>query len=279
LAITQLVGPAGAVICPDSAHINVDETGAPERIAGCKLIDVPTADGRLTALDIEPQLHVLGVEHHAQPQLVSITQSTELGTLYEPDEVAALAEVAHGHQMLLHMDGARIANAVAALGGRVEDLRACTIDAGVDVLSFGGTKNGMMFGEAVVFLQPDLAQRAQYVRKLVGQLPSKMRYVAAQFGALLENQLWLEMAGHANRMASELHAGATAIGQFDAGPRPVVNSVFPTLPRPAIEALQQWSFFWDWDVHTDQVRWMSAWDTTPDDVECFLAGVRAVLQA
>jgi threonine aldolase len=276
-ALTQLVGPAGAVICPDSAHINVDETGAPERIAGCKLIDVPTADGRLRPEDVERQLHVLGVEHHAQPAVVSITQSTELGSLYAPDDVAALAAVAHRHGLHVHMDGARIANAVAALGGSPADLRSCTIDAGVDVVSFGGTKNGMMYGEAVVFLRPELAARAKFVRKLVGQLPSKMRYIAAQFHALLSDGLWLELAAHANAMAARLHAGAAAVPGIQAGPPPAVNAVFPVVPPAANAELQAWSPYYDWDVHADQVRWMCAWDTTPADVDRFLAGVREVL--
>ena len=202
LALTALARPGDAAICSEWAHVNVDETGAPERIAGIKLIDVAAPDGKLTTEHVDHHAHALGDFHHAQPAIVSITQSTELGTVYTADEIAALCDAAHRHGMRVHMDGARIANAVAAAGGTVAALRAMTADAGVDVMTFGGTKNGMLGGEAVVFLDPALGARGQYVRKTVTQLPSKMRFVAAQFNALLEDDLWLELAGHANRMAA-----------------------------------------------------------------------------
>ena len=208
--------------------------------------------------------------------MVSITQSTELGTLYTADEVAAICDVAHRLGMRVHMDGARIANATAALGGGVATLRAMTIDAGVDVLTFGGTKNGLLGGEAVVFLRPELAARAVYLRKQVNQLPSKMRFVAAQFLALLEDERWLDLAGHANSMAARLHAAVAGIDGIDVGPAPAVNSLFPILPADLIAPLQAWCFFWDWDVARHQVRWMTAWDTTDDDVQAFADGVRAV---
>jgi threonine aldolase len=277
LALTALARPGDAVICTDWAHINVDETGAPERVAGTKLIDLPTPDGKLTPDQILDQVHALGDPHHAQPAIVSITQSTELGTVYSPDEVAAIADVAHRHGMRVHMDGARIGNAVAACGGRVADLRAMTVEAGVDVMSFGGTKNGMLGGEAVVFLEPSLGARGHYVRKTVTQLPSKMRFVAAQFNALLEGDLWLDLAAHANRMATELHAATAGIPGVDAGPPPVVNSMFPSLPERSIASLQAWSFFWDWDRSRRQVRWMTAWDTLPGDIETFATGVREII--
>jgi threonine aldolase len=277
LALTALARPGDAVICTDWAHINVDETGAPERVVGTKLIDLPAPEGKLTPDQIADQVHALGDPHHAQPSIVSITQSTELGTVYSPDEVAAIADVAHRHGMHVHMDGARIANAVAACGGTVATLRAMTVDAGVDVMSFGGTKNGMLGGEAVVFLDPALGARGHYVRKTVTQLPSKMRFVAAQFNALLEGDLWLELAAHSNRMATELHAATSAIPGVDAGAPPVVNSMFPSLPEAAIAALQAWSFCWDWDRSKHQVRWMTAWDTLPDDVETFATGVREII--
>src|SRR5262245_34949914 len=261
LGLTALARPGDAAICSDSAHINVDETGAPERIVGIKLIDLPTADGKLTPEQIEHQVHALGDPHHAQPAIVSLTQSTELGTVYSVDEIAAICAVAHRHGMRVHMDGARIANAVAAGGATIAALRAMTVDAGVDVMSFGGTKNGMLGGEAVVFLDPALGARAQYVRKTVTQLPSKMRFVAAQFNALLTDGLWLELAGDANRMATALHTAASAIPGLDPGPSPAVNSLFPVLPPQAIAPLQAWSFFWDWDRSRSQVRWMTAWDT------------------
>jgi threonine aldolase len=277
LALTALVRPGDAVVCSDWAHVNVDETGAPERIVGAKLIDLPTPDGKLTPEQIDDQAHALGDFHHAQPAVVSITQSTELGTLYSADEVAAICDAAHRHGMRVHMDGARIANAVASCGGSVAALRAMTVGAGIDVISFGGTKNGMMGGEAVVFLDPQLGRRGQYVRKTVTQLPSKMRFVAAQFNALLDGDLWLELAGHANRMASALFTASAALDRVDPGSPPAVNSVFPVLPAAAIAPLQAWSFFWDWDRSAHQVRWMTAWDTTEDDVETFLSGVGKIV--
>jgi threonine aldolase len=277
LALTSLARPGDAAICSEWAHVNVDETGAPERIAGIKLIDVPAPDGKLTPEQVESHAHALGDFHHAQPAIVSITQSTELGTVYAADEIAALCDTAHRHGMHVHMDGARIANAVAAVGGGVAALHAMTIDAGVDVMTFGGTKNGMLGGEAVLFLDPALGARGQYVRKSVTQLPSKMRFVAAQFNALLDHDLWLELAGHSNRMARLLHTAASDLPGVDPGPEPAVNSVFPCLPPGSIAALQAWSFFWDWDRSRHQVRWMTAWDTDPADVTTFATGVRQIL--
>ena len=277
MALTALARPGDAVICTDCAHINVDETGAPERVVGAKLIDVPSPDGRLTPEQIEHQVHALGVPHHAQPAIVSITQSTELGTVYSPADVAAICETAHRHGMRVHMDGARIANAVAAHGGTVEVLRSMTVDAGVDVIAFGGTKNGMLGGEAVVFLDAATGARGAYIRKTVTQLPSKMRFIAAQFNALLEGDLWLQLAGHANAMATDLHAATAVIDGVELGAPPAVNSLFPRLPPDVIEPLRAWCFFWDWDASRHQVRWMTAWDTTPEDVERFASGVAAVL--
>ena len=277
MALSALVRPGDAVVCTDWAHINVDETGAPERVTGAKLIDVPSPDGKLQPEAIEAQAHAIGVAHHAQPAIVSITQSTELGSLYTADEIGCLCDAAHRHGMRVHVDGARIANAVAAAGGDVSALRAMTVDAGVDVLTFGGTKNGMFGGEAVVFLDPALGDRGQFVRKAVTQLPSKMRFVAAQFNALLDGDLWIDLARHANAMATELHARTAAIDGIVLGPPPAVNSVFPLLPPHAIEPLRAWCFFWDWDASRHQVRWMTAWDTTLDDVETFATGVRAIL--
>jgi threonine aldolase len=277
LALTALARPGDAALCTEWAHVNVDETGAPERIAGIKLIDVPAPDGKLTPDHITHHAHALGDFHHAQPAIVSITQSTELGTTYTADEIAGVCDAAHRHGMRVHMDGARIANAVASAGGTVAALRAMTVDAGVDVMSFGGTKNGMLGGEAVIFLDATLGARGQYVRKTVTQLPSKMRFVAAQFNALLADDLWLSLAGHANRMAADLHAAASDLPGVDPGPHPAVNSVFPILPADAIAPLQAWSFFWDWDRSRHQVRWMTAWDTDPGDIATFATGVRQIL--
>jgi len=265
-----LLAPYDAVICPESAHINVDECGAPERFTGSKLIAVPTADGKLRPEQIEEHTHLLGDIHHVQPRVVSITQSTEMGTLYTADEIAAVVDVAHRHGMKVHLDGARIANAAAALGG---DVRQFTVDVGVDVLTFGGTKNGMMYGEAVVFLDPALGQMAQFVRKQAGQLPSKMRYVSAQFEALLTDDLWLTNARHANAMAQRLADRARAIPGVELQRDPAVNSVFVTVPRAALSSLQAWSFFWEWDPAITEVRWMTSFDTTEADIDTFTDGV------
>jgi threonine aldolase len=265
-----LLAPYDAVICPDTAHINVDECGAPERFTGSKLIAVPTPDGKLRPEQIDEHAHLLGDVHHVQPRVVCITQSTEMGTLYQPDEIAAIVEVAHGHGMKVHLDGARIANAAAALGG---DVRRFTVDVGVDVLTFGGTKNGMMYGEAVVFLDPELGRMAPFVRKQAGQLPSKMRYVSAQFEALLTDDLWLANAHHANAMAQLLADRVRAIPGVELQRDPAVNSVFVTVPPAALAPLQAWSFFWEWDPAITEVRWMTSFDTTEADIEAFAAGV------
>jgi threonine aldolase len=279
LALATMLRPAESVVCSEGAHIAVDETGAPERVLGAKLVDLPCPDGKLRPEQLDELGHLLGVEHHAQPGVLSITQSTELGTVYTVDEVAALCETAHRMGMRVHMDGARLANAVASLGGGVATLRACTVEAGVDVLSFGGTKNGLLGGEAVVYVDPALAARARFVRKQVTQLPSKMRFVAAQFNALLDEDRWLTLASHANAMATRLHHATCDVPGVILGAPPAVNSVFPCLPSDAIDPLRSWCFFWDWDVHRHQVRWMTAWDTTEADVDRFAAGVRAVLAA
>jgi threonine aldolase len=274
-----MLRPADMVICSRWEHIAVDETGAPERILGSKLQTVPSADGKIVPEQLHDFAHYIGDQHHAQPGVVSITQSTELGALYTPDEVAALCDEAHRLGMKVHLDGARIANATAALGGTVEALRSFTVDAGVDAVSFGGTKAGMAFGEAVVLLDPTLAARAKFIRKQVTQLPSKMRFVAAQFNALLHDDLWIRLGTHSNGLATRLYEATKDIPKVSYDAAPQVNSVFPMLPPEVVKPLQEWCFFWDWDVSRNQVRWMTAWDTTADDVDRFAAGVRAACAA
>jgi threonine aldolase len=277
MALATMVQPADFILCSEWAHIAVDETGAPERALGTKLVPVPAVDAKLRPEQIDALGRFQGDMHHAQPGIVSITQSTELGTVYTADEVAALCESAHRLGMLVHMDGARLANATAALGGTVAAMRSFTVDAGVDVLSFGGTKAGLAGGEAVIFLDPRLAKRAIYVRKAVNQLPSKMRFVAAQFNALLEGDLWIRLAEQANAMSRHLYDLTSQIPSVAHGDPPAVNSVFPSLPADVIKPLQDWCFFWDWNVDRAQVRWMTAWDITTADVERFAAGVRHIL--
>jgi len=276
VALSCLLGRAEFVLCSQMSHINVDETGAPERFLGAKLADVPSLDAKITPADIRAASGALGNVHHVQPGVVSITQATELGTLYSVDEIAAVCEEAHRHGMRVHLDGARIANAVAALGGDAATFRAMTFGAGVDAVSFGGTKNGMLNAEAVL-LRPGLAEgRAEFLRKQATQLPSKMRYTAAQFVTALRTGLWLETARNANEKTHDLWAGLRDISSLCLR-EPEVNSLYPTVPEPVRSELQAWSFFWDWDLSRDQVRWMAGWDTTDEDVRLFSAGVRAAL--
>jgi threonine aldolase len=253
----------GAVIAASTAHINVDEGGAPERVAGIKILNVPTEDGKLTPELIDREAWGWGDEHRAQPLVVSITQSTELGTLYTPEEIRAIADHAHGHGMRLHLDGARISNAAAALD---LPLRAFTRDAGVDVLSFGGTKNGAMLGEAVVVLDPAASDGLLFLRKLNMQLSSKMRFVSAQLVALLEGDLYLRNARHSNAMAARLR-GAVEAGLAGG----TITGVAFTLPDGVADELRQSFRFYDWDAAKNEVRWMCSFDTSESDVDAFVA--------
>ncbi|TNY37078.1 threonine aldolase family protein [Thermomonospora catenispora] len=259
-----------AVICAAQAHVNTDECGAPERVAGLKLLPVPTEDAKLTPELIDREAWGWGDEHRAQPRIVSITQSTELGTVYTAEEVAAVCAHAHERGMLVHMDGARLANAAAALG---LPLRALTTDAGVDVLSLGGTKNGLLLGEAVVVLNPRAARGTAFLRKSSMQLASKMRFVSAQFLALLEGDLWLRNAAHANAMARRLAEAVRAIPGVRIT-RPVeANAVFAIIPREAADRLRKRFGFYTWDERTGEVRWMCSFDTAESDVDAFAAAL------
>ena len=262
-----------AVLCARSAHINVDECGAPERMAGLKLVPVDTPDGKLTPDLVDTLAHGYGVEHHAQPTILSLTQSTELGTVYTAQELAALVEYAHGKGARVHMDGARLANAAAALG---VPLRALTTDVGVDVLSFGGTKNGCLAAEAVVVLTPDAVSRPLFVRKLNAQLCSKMRFVSAQLLALLDGDLWLRNARHANTMAQHLAAAVRGIDGVTLTRDPQANAVFAVLDPAVTARLQRQYPFHVWDEATGEVRWMCSFDTTAGDVAGFAAALRAL---
>ncbi len=273
VCLSALLKPYQAVICPATAHIATDECGAPERFTGSKLIGVPTADGKLRPADITAQLGGMGVEHHVQPRVVSISQVTELGTIYTCEEIRALADAAHSAGLLLHMDGARLANAAAALD---VPIRAMTTDAGVDALSFGGTKNGMLFGEAACFLTPGLVSDGKYVRKNAGQLPSKMRFVAAQFSALYEGELWHELASHANAMAERLADGAAAVSGVEIVQVRGANEVFARLPREHVAAMREVADFYEWDGSPGVVRWVASFDTTEQDVDGFLAVMRGL---
>jgi threonine aldolase len=260
-----------AIICAETAHINVDECGAPEKFTGCKLLPVVTSDGKITVEQIKPLLHDVGFEHHVQPRVISISQATEMGTVYTQREMKALAAFAHGHDMLLHVDGARIANAAASLKVK---LRAISGDAGVDVLSFGGAKNGMMYGEAVVFFDKILARNFKYTRKQGTHLPSKMRYISAQFEALLTGDLWRQNAEYANRMAQLLAKELGKIPQIKITQKVEANGVFAVIPKKYIARLQKKYFFYVWNEQTSEVRLMTSFDTTEQDIADFVGLLR-----
>ena len=260
------------VICAETAHLNVDECGAPEAIAGLKLLTVPGVDGKLTPELVETRITRIGDEHAVQPHAVSVSQCTELGTLYTVAEMRTLAELAHSHDLVLHVDGARLSNAAVALGVSLKE-----VVSGADVLSFGGTKNGLLGAEAVVLLNPQLAHDFLYIRKQSMQLASKMRFLAAQFDALLSDELWRRCAGHANAMAARLAEGLAGVPGLTIT-RPVeTNAVFATLPPAMIESLQARYPFYTWDEAAGEVRWMCSWDTTEEDVDEFAAAVQAAL--
>lgn len=279
MGLQALLRPWEHVICTSTSHINVDETGAPERMLGSKLFDLPTPDGKLTPAIAEAGRFGEHDVHHTQARVVLISQSTELGTIYTPDEVRALADWAHERDLYLYMDGARISNATATLG---VSLRAITTDVGVDVLSFGGTKNGAMNAEAVCLLNPDLAQQAKdlpFIRKSMTQLMSKMRFSAAQFVALLDDGLWRRNAEHANAMARRLEAAVADIPGVRITQPVQANGVFAEIPAEAIAPLSDRWHFYVWDATRNEVRWMCAWNTTPEQVDEFAADIRATVSA
>ena len=273
LTLQAMCKPWESVVCATSAHINVDEGGAPEKVAGLKLMQVETPDGKLTPELVDKQAWGFGNEHRAQPKVVSITNSTEYGTVYSVAEIKAWADHAHSLGMYLHLDGARISNAAAALG---VPLRAFTTDAGVDAVSLGGTKNGAMGAEAIVILNPELAPAIKYVRKSGMQLASKMRFISIQLVAMFEGDLWLKNAQHSNAMAQELYKGIKDIPSVEVT-QPQANALFPILPANSIEPLQEVAKFYVWDHTINQVRWMCSWDTTQADVNTFVAAVKAEL--
>ena len=273
LGLKACTQPYNAIICAQSAHINVNECGAIEQFGHCKLLLVPTADGKITVDQVKNHLHGIGDPHHVQPKVISITQPTELGTLYTPAEVKALGDFAHANGLLLHMDGARIANATVALGGNV---RAFTVDAGVDVLSFGGTKNGMMGGEAIVFLNPALAHNFKFTRMQGMQLNSKMRFVAAQFNALLTDDLWLKNAAHANTMAWLLAEKVRTLPGVTLTQKVQTNAIFAHIPQQVIKLLQEKFFFYVWNEETAEVRWVTSFDTQEEDIAQFIGCLREI---
>jgi threonine aldolase len=275
LCLKALTRSHQSVICSEASHLQVDECGAPEAWTGCKLIPLSTPDGKLTPRLVESACHGVGDQHHVQPGVLSIAQSTELGTVYRPNEVKALARFAHGRGMLLHMDGARISNAAASLG---LTLRQATRDLGVDALSFGGTKNGLLGADAVVLFRKELIPDFKFLRKQGMQLASKMRFLSAQLSALLSNDLWRRNALHSNRMAKLLERLVRPIRGVRVVQKVESNGVFAQIPRRAIAPLLRKYFFYTWDEASSTVRWMCSWDTVEEDVREFATVLKQAIE-
>jgi threonine aldolase len=275
LGLSGITRSWNSVITAFSAHIEQDECGAPEKFMGCKVLTVDTNDGKIDAQMLERHMHGIDFEHHSQPKVISITQATEMGTVYSVPEIMAISKYAHQNNMLLHMDGARISNAAVSL-----DLpfKAFTTDAGVDVLSFGGTKNCMMYGEAVVFLKPGLSDNFKYIRKQGMQLASKMRFVSSQYIALFNNELWKRCASHSNSMAQLLYKKVKDIKGIKITQKVQSNGVFVFLPHDVAENLRKEYFFYPWDEKKSEYRWMTSWDTTEEDIENFVRLLKALLK-
>jgi threonine aldolase len=275
LGLSTVTHSFNSVICAETAHIQEDECGAPEKFTGCKLLPVEPLNGKLTPEAIQHHLKGFNFEHHSQPRVISISQVTEMGTVYQPHEIIALADLAHKNNMLLHMDGARIANAAVSLN---LDFKAFTKDCGVDILSFGGTKNGMMMGEAVLFFNPELTPLTKYIRKQSMQLYSKMRFVGAQFIAYFEHDLWKETASHANKMAKLLEAEVAKIPEIKLTQPVNANGIFAIVPRKIIQPLQEKFFFYIWNDVTSEVRWMTSFDTTEEEIFEFVDLIKELIK-
>lgn len=267
LGLTGVTRSWHSVITASTAHLEGDECGAPEKFIGCKVLVTDTPDGKVTPALIRKHMHGLDFEHHSQPKVVSITQSTEMGTVYTAAEISAIADFAHSGGMLLHMDGARIANAAVFL-----DLpfKAFTTDAGVDVLSFGGTKNGMMFGESICFLKPGLSTDFKYIRKQGMQLASKMRFISAQYIGYFKNDLWKSCASHANAMARMLADELNKIAEIIITQKVQSNGIFVIMPHNIAERMREHYFFYPWDDEKSEYRLMASWDTREEDIEDFV---------
>jgi threonine aldolase len=276
LGLRAVTHTYNSVICAAQAHINNDECGAPEAFGGIKLVPVPSADGKLTPGSVAPYLGHIGFVHASQPKVISITQPTELGKLYTLKEIETLVEFAHDRDLLVHMDGARLANACAALDCSFFDM---TTALDVDLLSFGGTKNGCLMGEAVVFLNPEIGQGFPYLRKQAMQLVSKMRFVSAQLERYLEDNLWLENARHANAMAKRLAERAGAIPGVQIKGTVDCNAIFAHIPPKATDILLKKYYFYVWDEHDHTVRWMTSWATTERMVDEFVADIEKAVRA
>jgi len=275
LALKMLTESYNSIICAETAHINVDECGAPEKFTGCKLLSVPTENGKLTIEKIKYHMHDFGFEHHSQPKVISIAQVTEMGTVYTPNEIKKITDYAHKNAMFVHMDGARLCNAAVSLD---RDLREITADVGVDVLSLGLTKNGAMNAEAIIFFNQEISENFKYYRKQGMQLASKMRFMAVQFEALFSNDLWKKNAEHANKMAKTLAEGVAEIPQIQITQKVEANGVFAIVPSEIIPKLQKEFFFYMWNEQKSEVRWMTSFDTQIKDIEEFVLLLRNLLK-
>lgn len=275
IALQAVTRSFHSIVCTQNAHIYVDECGAPARMTGCTLNAVPTPDGKLTPELIRPHLHDFGVCHHPQPKAVYISQTTELGTVYTIEEIRAIADLLHSFDMYLHMDGARLANACACLNCTMKQL---TVDAGVDILSFGGTKNGMMQGESVISFRPEVSENIPFFRKQSAQLASKMRYLSAQFIPYLSDNLWLVNAQHANRQAAKLINQLKQYPQVKFTQKPETNQLFFTLPPTVAKELSKKYFFYYWNEERCEIRLVTSWDTTDEDIEGLIETLTAILK-
>lgn len=275
LGLTGVMRSWNAVITASTAHLETDECGAPEKFVGCKILTVDTPDGKITPGLIEKHMHGFDFEHHSQPKVVSITQTTEMGTLYTAAEISEIADYTHSKGLLLHMDGARLANAAVALN---QPFRAFTADAGVDVLSFGGTKNGMMFGEAICFLKPGLSADFKYIRKQGMQLASKMRFISAQYIGYFKNDLWKKCAEHSNAMAKTFAEKLRDIKGIKITQKVESNGIFVIMPKPIAEKITSQYFFYPWNEQLSEYRLMTSWDTTEEDIDNFIELLRKELK-
>ena len=275
VALQAVTHSFNSILCAETAHINVDECGAPARMTGCAVVTIPTTDGKLTPELIKPRLHNFGVCHHSQPKAVYISQVSELGTVYTIEEVKAIADLLHAHNMYLHMDGARLANACAYLKCSMKQV---TVDAGVDILSFGGTKNGMMMGEAVISFRPEITENLQYYRKQSAQLASKLRYLSAQFIPYLENNLWLENAMKANISAAKLAEARKQYPQIQFTQKVETNQIFFTIPSEPLKKLLERYFFYMWNEENNEARLVTSWDTTGEDIARFEQDLKEVME-
>ncbi len=275
LGLKAITNSYNSIICAEIAHINTSECNAVEIFTGCKLLTIPSKDGKITVEQAKKHLYLIGEQHHAQPKVISITQATEMGRIYKTEEIKKLADFAHSNGMYLHMDGARLSNAVTALG---TSLRTITRDAGIDVLSFGGTKNGGMSGEAIIFFDKSLSKDFKYIRKQGMQLTSKMRYISTQFIALLSNDLWKKNALHANKMAKVLEKELRNISEIKITQEVETNAIFAILDRELIPKIQEKYFFYMWNDELSEVRFMTSFDTTEEDISNFVKAIKEIIE-